>query len=89
MHFPGFSVEAIDFLVRDRRIRGIGTDTLSIDPGTDRLYQGHRRLLQAGRWAAECVAHLDEIPARGATVFLAPVKVAGATGAPVRIVAYW
>lgn len=89
MHFPGFSLDAIDFLVRERHVSGVGTDTLSIDPGTDRAYQGHHRLLQAGRWAAECVAHLDEVPARGATVFLAPTKVAGATGAPVRIIAYW
>jgi kynurenine formamidase len=89
MHFPGFAPEAITFLVRERDVRGIGTDTLSIDPGVDRKYLGHHLLFAAGRWAAECVANLEQIPAKGATVFLAAPKVQGATGGPARIVAFW
>jgi len=88
MHFPGFTPEAIALLI-DRDVRGIGTDTLSIDPGVDRRYLGHHLLFRAGRWAAECVANLDQIPARGATVLLATTKVEGATGGPARILAFW
>ena len=89
MHFPGFSPEAIAFLIRERDVRGVGTDTLSIDAGIDRRYRGHHLLLGAGRWAAECVANLDQVPPLGATVLLATTKVEGATGGPARILAFW
>jgi kynurenine formamidase len=89
MHFPGLDETTIAFLVTQRRIVGVGIDTLSIDPGTDKRYGGHRKLFAAGKWAAECVANLGQLPATGATVFVGAVKVAGATGAPARIVAFW
>jgi len=89
LHFPGFSPEVIDFLLRKRQISGSGIDTLSIDPGVDKSYRGHHRLVAAGRWAAECVANLEQLPPVGAAVLIAPTKVAGATGAPARIVAFW
>ena len=35
-HFPGFSVEAAQFLVDARYVVGIGTDTMSVDGGSSR-----------------------------------------------------
>ncbi|AKU99124.1 hypothetical protein AKJ09_05788 [Labilithrix luteola] len=89
MRFPGFSDKAIEFLLGRRSISGIGIDTLSIDPGRDKEYAVHKELFRAGKWAVECVANLSRVPATGAFVFVAPVKVAGASGAPARIVAVW
>jgi kynurenine formamidase len=89
MHFPGVDEATVAFLVAERRIVGVGIDTLSIDPGIDKQYAAHRKLFGAGKWAAECVANLGQLPATGATVFVGAAKVRGATGAPARIVAFW
>src|SRR5262245_51278859 len=47
-HFPGFSPEAIELLVRERRICGVGVDTVSFDPaGSGASYRGHKSLFKA------------------------------------------
>jgi kynurenine formamidase len=88
-HFPGFSLECVEFLVRERRIWGVGVDTISFDPGNDGKYLGHRALLGADKLALEAVANLERVPAAGATLDIGAVKVRGATGGPVRLVARW
>lgn len=89
LHFPGISLEAAQFLLRERAIWGVGVDTISIDPGSDHTYQTHRALLGADKWALEAVANLDKLPPVGATLFIGATKVRGATGGPVRLIAMW
>jgi kynurenine formamidase len=88
-HYPGFSNDAIKFLVKERNIAGIGVDVLSFDPGTDENYTGHKTLFEAGKWGVECVANLNKIPKSGATVIVAAPKVGKATGGFSRIIAVW
>jgi kynurenine formamidase len=88
-HYPGFSNDAIKFLVNKRNIAGIGVDVLSFDPGTDENYTGHKTLFEAGKWGVECVANLNKIPKTGATVIVAAPKVGKATGGFSRIIAVW
>lgn len=88
-HYPGFSNDAIKFLVNERNIAGIGVDVLSFDPGIDENYTGHKTLFEAGKWGVECVANLDKIPKKGATVIVAAPKVGKATGGFSRIIAVW
>jgi kynurenine formamidase len=88
-HYPGFSNEAIKFLVEERNIAGIGVDVLSFDPGIDEHYTGHKTLFEAGKWGVECVANLNKIPKTGATVIVAAPKVGKATGGFSRIIAVW
>ena len=87
LHFPGFSGEAMAFLVHERKIRGVGIDTASIDPGQSKNFQAHQILGKANRYAIENVAYLDHVPARGATVYALPIKIKNGTGGPVRIIA--
>ncbi|MEO6723231.1 MAG: cyclase family protein [Ferruginibacter sp.] len=88
-HYPGFSNDAIKFLVTQRNISGIGVDVLSFDPGIDENYTGHKTLFEAGKWGVECVANLNKIPKIGATVIVAAPKVGKATGGFSRIIAVW
>ena len=88
-HYPGFSNDAIKFLVKERNIAGIGVDVLSFDPGIDENYTGHKTLFEAGKWGVECVANLNKIPKTGATVIVAAPKVGKATGGFSRIIAVW
>jgi len=86
LHFPGISPEAARFL-RDRRIRAVGIDTASIDYGQSKDFRTHRILAEANVYGLENVANLDKLPAKGATLIALPMKIAGGSGAPVRIIA--
>ncbi|KOX12547.1 hypothetical protein ADL05_21260 [Nocardiopsis sp. NRRL B-16309] len=87
MRFPGVSVEAADFLVRERDIVGFGTDTTSLDVGTRVEPLTHRALLTTGRYGLENLAALDEVPESGATLVVGLPKLRGGFGAPVRAMA--
>ena len=88
-HYPGFSHEAIEWLLDHRTISGIGVDVLSFDPGTDAQYIGHKSLFRKGKWGVECVASLNKIPPAGATIIVGAPKVGNATGGFSRIIAVW
>jgi kynurenine formamidase len=86
MHFPGYSVEAAKGLIA-RGVYALGIDTLSIDYGPSKDFEVHRITLPAGLYQLENVANLDQLPARGAFVIAAPVKLEGGSGGAVRIFA--
>jgi len=87
MHFPGYSVEAARFLVEERKIVGIGIDTLSIDSGPSQNFAVHHYTLAHSVYQLENVANLGLVPEHGATAVVAPMKLEGGSGAPVRILA--
>jgi kynurenine formamidase len=87
LHFPGFSKEVAEFLVAERHIHGIGIDTASIDYGPSQDFVVHRIISRAGLYGLENVARLEEVPPSGGSLMALPMKIAGGTGAPVRIIA--
>ncbi|HEU0297113.1 MAG TPA: cyclase family protein [Anaerolineales bacterium] len=87
LHFPGFHVEAAEFLLEERQVNGIAVDTLSLDYGPSADFATHYRWLPANRWGMEAVANLDTVPARGATLIVGGPKIAGATGGMSRLIA--
>jgi kynurenine formamidase len=87
MHFPGFHIEAIEFLLAERDVKGIMVDTLSLDYGASTDFAVHLTWLPANKWGMEAVANLGELPPFGATVFVGGPKVGGATGGPSRVLA--
>jgi kynurenine formamidase len=87
MHFPGYSEDAVKFLVEGRNVVGIGIDTLSVDPGPSKDFPVHQYTLAHSVYHLENVANLDRVPAKGAIVVVAPIKLEGGSGGPVRILA--
>lgn len=87
MHFPGYSMEAAKFLVEARSVIGLGIDTLSIDYGPSKDFPVHHYTLSHSLYHLENVANLDHTPAAGAIVVVAPMKLGGGSGCPVRIFA--
>ncbi|MBX7075382.1 MAG: cyclase family protein [Pirellulales bacterium] len=87
MHFPGYSAEAAQWLIDQCDARGIGIDTLSIDRGVSRDFATHHAVNRAGRYGLENIASLDELPARGFYLVVAPIKIEGGTGGPTRVLA--
>jgi kynurenine formamidase len=87
MHFPGYSLEAAKFLVQTRSIVGLGIDTLSVDTGAATTFPVHQFTSRQSVYHLENVAGLAYVPASGATVVVAPLKLSDGSGAPVRLLA--
>ncbi|MDP8958659.1 MAG: cyclase family protein [Actinomycetota bacterium] len=88
-HFPGFSVEAVEWLLERRRITGIGVDTLSLDYGLSQTFQVHVTLLGADKYGLENLANLAHIPPRGSWAFVGLVPWEEGSGGPCRVIAGW
>jgi kynurenine formamidase len=86
LHFPGFSKGAAEVLVA-RKIKGVGIDTASLDPGTSKDFIAHKILNGANVYGLENVANMDQLPEKGATIVALPMKIENGTGGPVRIIA--
>ena len=89
LHFPGFSVPAVEFLLHERSVVGIGVDTLSLDIGPSPDFAVHKAWLPAGKWGVECLANLGAIPPVGTTVIVGAPRVPGGSGGPSRVLAVW
>ena len=86
MHFSGYSVEAAKVLL-ERKVSGLGCDTLSIDPGNSPDFPVHHLVLGAGVYQLENLADLQELPEAGAYLIAAPIKLEGGSGGAVRVFA--
>jgi kynurenine formamidase len=87
LRFPGLSPLAARWLVEHRRIRAIGIDTASIDHGPSTHFGSHVILCGGNVPIFENVSVLDGLPEQGAFVVALPMKIAGGSGGPLRIVA--
>ncbi len=87
LHFPGYSPDAARWLIKERQVKGIGIDTLSMDPGLSKDFAVHHIVNGAGRFGLENVAQLDELPPRGFHLVIAPMKIESGSGGPTRIFA--
>jgi arylformamidase len=85
--FPGIDPSGAEWLAR-QSVRGVGTDTLGIDPFANQKFEAHKILLKKGIWILEALDHLDEL-AEGKEYLLiaAPLKIAGGSGAMARVLA--
>src|SRR4030088_350945 len=86
MHFPGFSVEAVKVLI-ERKVSGLGCDTLSADYGASTDFAVHHLALGAGLYQLENLSDLSEVPEAGAFLVVAPIKLEGGSGGAVRVFA--
>lgn len=85
-HFPGISVVAAEYL-KNLNIAGMGIDTPSVDYGPSVGFETHNVTNPAGIFHIENAANLTTLPARGFTVVVAPIKIAGGSGGPTRVFA--
>jgi kynurenine formamidase len=86
MHFPGYSMEAAKLLL-ERKVSGLGCDTLSIDSGNSPDFPVHHLVLGAGVYQLENLADLKDLPESGAFLIAAPIKLEGGSGGAVRVFA--
>lgn len=87
MHFPGYSLDAVKFLIEGRNALGLGIDTLSTDYGPSEDFPVRQYTLAHSVYQLENVANLDRAPAAGGMVVVAPAKLESGSDGPVRILA--
>ncbi len=88
MHFPGFDEKAAELLL-ERKIAGIGIDTLSPDGsnnGPGAKYPVHECVLRAGKYIIENAANLSKMPPKGAFAIALPLKITVGAEAAMRLV---
>jgi kynurenine formamidase len=86
MHFPGYSVNAAKLLI-ERKVSGLGCDTMSADYGASEDFAVHRAVLGAGLYQLENLADLSALPETGAFLVVAPIKLEGGSGGAARVFA--
>ncbi len=86
-HYPGFSLEAAKFLVKSRDVVGLGIDTMSVEKGETTTYPIHLFTSSENVYHLENLANLALLPATGAIVVVAPIKLEKGSGAPARVLA--
>ena len=88
LRFPGFGVEAAQFLVDTRGVVGLGIDTLGIDSGQASHFPVHSQITHPkGLWHLENLQNLKALPPLGAWVVVGVLPLVGGSGSPARVLA--
>jgi kynurenine formamidase len=90
-HTPGPDVDCARLLAHERPIAGFGVETVGTDAGVahsfDPAFPVHHFLLGAGKYGITQLANVAELPATGALIVVAPLKLVNGTGSPSRVLA--
>ncbi|PIE75200.1 MAG: cyclase [Deltaproteobacteria bacterium] len=88
LHWPGFGGDTVKFLIENRKIAGLGTDTHGADPGNDEEFGASFAMYEADGIILECLAGLDKLPPYGSIIIVGGLPVEGGSGSPARIIAF-
>lgn len=87
-HFPGFGKAATKFLLEERSIAGVGTDTHGVDPGRDETFATNKLILENQGIVLENLANLNQLPAADITLVIGILRLLGGSGSPVSVLAF-
>jgi kynurenine formamidase len=88
MHQPGFTVEAVRWLLDTGRLGrqgALGTDTFGPDRGVDDTYAVSRLIYGEHRITLENLAHLERLPPAGAWVVVGGPRNRAGSGSPATV----
>lgn len=88
LHFPGFGEAATRFLLAERAIAGVGTDTHGVDPGCEATFATNQLVLAAGGIVLENLTNLDRLLPQGTTIAIGRLPLRGGSGSPVSVLAF-
>ncbi len=90
-HSPGFHKTTSELLAKDRDVLGVGVETVGTDAGQagmfDPPFPNHTIMHGAGKFGLASLRNLDQLPATGAIVIAAPLKIVNGSGSPLRVLA--
>ncbi|MEP9398091.1 cyclase family protein [Mesorhizobium sp. KR2-14] len=89
-HTPGPTAEAIEYIIEAGAI-GWGTEAIGTDAGQaggmNPPFPAHNLMHKANRYGLASLCNLDRLPAKGAILIAAPLKIKSGTGSPTRVLA--
>lgn len=90
-HHPGPSTEAVQYLIEERDVIGFGSEAIGTDAGIAFHLRPpmpcHYFMHGSGRYGLQCLCNLDLLPATGAVIVCAPLKIENGSGSPLRVLA--
>jgi kynurenine formamidase len=90
-HTPGFHQATSALLANERDVLGVGVETVGTDAGQagrfDPPFPNHGIMHGAGKFGLASLCNLDQLPATGAVLIAAPLKIVDGSGSPVRVLA--
>jgi len=89
-HYPGWSMETLQFLYETRGITASGHETTDTDPGIATSkddYSLESYILKRNHYQIELLANLDQAPESGGIVLVSFPKVENGSGFPARVIA--
>jgi kynurenine formamidase len=86
-NFPGWSEDALRWLLEERDISAIGVDTMSLDPGNSTTFPVHLLLLSSDRYGLENLANLGAVRPKGMNAVVGVVPWEEGSGGPARVLA--
>ena len=90
-HTPGPATETVEWLVKERDVRGFGVETINTDAGQSFGWPVanpcHTLMHGANKFGLQCLRNLDQLPPTGAVIIAAPLKIQDGSGSPLRVLA--
>jgi len=90
-HSPGFHQSTSQLLAKERDVLGVGVETVGTDAGQagtfDPPFPNHATMHGAGKFGLASLRNLDQLPATGAVVIAAPLRIVNGSGSPLRVLA--
>jgi kynurenine formamidase len=77
---PGFSDAALVLLLQERKVRGLGSDTPAGAPAAT--------FADDAQWLLANLTSVEQLPPTGATLVIGALKIQGAAGSPVSVLAF-
>jgi len=90
-HTPGWDPATVTFLAEQRNVLGVGVETVGTDSGQaaaqEPMFPCHNLMHGANKCGLASLCNLDQLPATGAIVVAAPLKIKNGSGSPTRVIA--
>jgi kynurenine formamidase len=90
-HYPGFGKDSATMLTTERDVLGVGTEAVGTDAAVgaqaDPPFPNHSIMHGAGKFGLTQLANVERLPATGAVIVAAPLKIEQGSGSPVRVIA--
>lgn len=85
--YPSVACDAMEWLIREKKIKAIGTDATSLENFNIPDQPNHNLAFKNNLAMVESLTNLDKIENGRALVFILPLKIIGIEACPVRIIA--
>lgn len=90
-HVPGPDADCVRYLAYERNVTGFGVESVGTDAGQAFAFEppfpAHALMHGSNKFGLASLCNLDLLPAKGAVIVTAPLKIEKGSGSPLRVLA--